>query len=172
VPAGEVPVVGQPFGTVAVSSSQRATGDVTETAVQAFGVGSSVSATDTALTSTGVDALRAVAGTVEDTGSRPQWGDTGWGLKPTLGVARAAEELTRVPERVERAVRDDPEIEDDVVHHPYTWLHMIVLVVVAFILGMLIFMVVSQDDPAAAAAAGVESHVVVGWVDEPDGTGV
>ncbi|WP_374205031.1 hypothetical protein, partial [Actinotalea sp. C106] len=36
--------------------------------------------------------------------------------------------------------------------HPYTFLHMLVLVLVAFVLGMLIFMVVVNEPPDANAA--------------------
>ena len=43
--------------------------------------------------------------------------------------------------------------EDEEMRHPYTWLHMIALVAVAFILGMLVFMVIMQDDGDSAAAA-------------------
>lgn len=48
--------------------------------------------------------------------------------------------------------------EDESTHHPYTWLHMIVLVVVAFILGMLIFMVLMQDNSSDAGATGAQAH--------------
>lgn len=45
--------------------------------------------------------------------------------------------------------------------HPYTWLHVLVLAVVAFVLGFLIMLLVIQtrggEDPADAAAA------IVGW---------
>jgi hypothetical protein len=172
VPADEVPVVGKPFGTVMAPPLSRADVDAEATAIHTFSASPSVSATETALTSTGSQALRAAAGTVEDTGSVPQWDDTGWGLKPTPGVTRAAEKVTRVVEEVARDDIDDPEIEDDVVHHPYTWLHMIVLVVVAFILGMLIFMVVSQDDAAVAAPGSAESPATFRWADGVDGTEV
>ena len=66
---------------------------------------------------------------------------------------------------------DTDEELDEAPDHPYTWLHMIVLVLVAFILGMLIFMVVMQDPkPSAAGAAGTQL-VALERVDVPDGTG-
>jgi len=46
--------------------------------------------------------------------------------------------------------------EDDVPHderprHPYTWLHLIVLALVAFVLGFLIMLLLSRSSAGAAA---------------------
>jgi len=56
---------------------------------------------------------------------------------------------------------DDPDdYDDERPRHPYTWLHLIVLALVAFVLGFLIVLLLSQRDDAAgtSAAATVESH--------------
>ncbi|HWS57484.1 MAG TPA: hypothetical protein VN257_03025, partial [Actinotalea sp.] len=53
--------------------------------------------------------------------------------------------------------------------HPYTWLHMIALIVVAFVLGMLIFMVVMQDDGAAGAQGAGDLAVAAARHLEPTG---
>ncbi|WP_156968422.1 hypothetical protein [Cellulomonas bogoriensis] len=51
----------------------------------------------------------------------------------------------------------DDEFEEDSEEeatHPYSWLHVIVLVLVAFVLGMLIYMVLLNDDGAPSSAGG------------------
>ena len=45
--------------------------------------------------------------------------------------------------------------------HPYSWLHLVALIVVAFVLGMLIFMVVMQDPPESPAVEPTGQALVV-----------
>ncbi|KQY47590.1 hypothetical protein ASD18_09835 [Cellulomonas sp. Root137] len=61
---------------------------------------------------------------------------------------------------------DDYDDEDDEERprHPYTWLHLIVLALVAFVLGFLIVLLLSnttEDDPGSTAAAPV-THSTTG----------
>lgn len=60
---------------------------------------------------------------------------------------------------------DDYDDEDDErPRHPYTWLHLIVLALVAFVLGFLIVLLLSnttEDDPGSTAAAPV-THSTTG----------
>jgi hypothetical protein len=60
---------------------------------------------------------------------------------------------------------DDDDDFDERPRHPYTWLHLIVLALVAFVLGFLIVLLLSknsQDDAGTAAAASTGVHVVTG----------
>lgn len=129
VPAGRVPRVGQTFGSVSLPRTAAP--------------GTAGGRVDPRPGSTGAPAVDAAA--------VPRWADvapapTGWDPTPLAGAERSVEhddasELAEEPAR----------------HHPYTWLHMIVLVLVAFVLGMLIFMVVMRDapDPGATGADAV-----------------
>lgn len=49
----------------------------------------------------------------------------------------------------------------------YTWLHMIVLVLVAFVLGMLVWMIINRDAPGATENAAGPSTGVMAAVDTP-----
>ena len=96
----------------------------------------------------------------ERTASVPRWGD----------VAPAP--WTPTPASQDQPVGDDPtepEIDGERPHpaHPYTWRHMVVLVLVAFVLAMLITMVV-QNDASPSGAEGARSLTPVvamaaGW---------
>ena len=58
---------------------------------------------------------------------------------------------------------DDDDDFDERPRHPYTWLHLIVLALVAFVLGFLIVLLLSQngeDDAGSTAAAPSAVHVV------------
>jgi len=118
-------------------------------------------------TGMGVTGLRQVPGAIAPPESGesalPRWGNVGggqWSPTPTFDAAPAAPEQADTDEEL-----------DEAPHHPYTWLQMIILVLVAFILGMLIFMVVMQDPkPSAAGTAGAQL-VALERVDVPEGTG-
>ena len=73
---------------------------------------------------------------------------------------------TAVKDRTVAAFEDD-----ELPPHTYTWIQILLLFVVAFILGMLIVLVLMQDpNPAAAGTAGTQL-VALERVDVPDGTG-
>ncbi len=147
VPAGRAPAIGQTFGTVSLPSR-----DADATAIQPFpGVGTvppsfspSLAATPTVVPASGVGpAVR------DDDQPGTRWGSVGrWATAPSDAQSDHA------------ADPDEDDDDDDAVRHPYTWLHMIALVAVAFILGMLVFMVVMQDDGDAAAAGAAAPAVV------------
>src|SRR5690606_16606877 len=114
--------------------------------------------------------------TVTEAPSVPPWGSvtggTGWTPAPETGTAtppggqRATEVTATVAPVVTADEDDDEDLDDeDLPRHPYTWLHMIALVLVAFVLGMLIFMVVLKDagpsDPQGAAQ--VTEVVAAAW---------
>jgi hypothetical protein len=66
--------------------------------------------------------------------------------------------------RVDDLDEDDDEDEDDErPRHPYTWLHLIVLALVAFVLGFLIVLLLNNargEEPAANAAPAADAtHV-------------
>jgi hypothetical protein len=170
VPAGIAPAVGQPFGTVAMPNGQAATpgaisapeasaGAPAFPAVQAF---PTIQVPSTS--------RPAPAEASDDSGPMPQWGtvtSSPWTATSTVGSLGSTPSsggsfgVAPTPE----PLLDEP--EDEAPRHPYTWLHMIVLVLVAFILGMLIYMAVSQDDPTGGAA-GLPATVVP---DVSEGTG-
>ena len=63
---------------------------------------------------------------------------------------------------------DDDDDYDERPRHPYTWLHLIVLALVAFVLGFLIVLLLSNnsaDDAGSTAAA----HLVIGPPADPAG---
>ena len=64
---------------------------------------------------------------------------------------------------VEGAVQDDDEDDEPSVrrHHPYTWLHLVVLALVAFVLGFLIVALWNQGRSNGAEGATGASGVVV-----------
>jgi hypothetical protein len=129
VPAGRVPRVGQTFGSVSLPRPATQ-GAPTGRVDQRPGTTATPAA----------DAGPAV----------PRWANvapaaTGWDPTPLAGAEEPFED-------------DEAETAGEPAsHHPYTWLHMIVLVLVAFVLGMLIFMVVMRDapEPGATGAAAV-----------------
>ena len=141
VPVGTAPAMGQPFGTVHPV-------DPADTAVvepMAFG-----------LSPAQVEPARSAEPVREEPESlaAPRWGSItpGEGWTPTQHPAPARE-----------AGREDEADEEDLAEaprHPYTWLHMIVLVLVAFVLGMLIFVVLLNDSGAATQGAGAAADVV------------
>lgn len=60
------------------------------------------------------------------------------------------------------SVEDVDDEEYDAPRHPYSWLHMVVLVLVAFVLGVLIYMVMSRDGGDAGAQAAESVVTAVG----------
>lgn len=86
----------------------------------------------------------------------------GWSPTPvpasTWGAPASSDEDAR-PFASVPGTEDDDEYDevDERPRHPYTWLHLIVLAVVAFVLGFLIVLLLSKagDDAAAAAAPSV-----------------
>jgi hypothetical protein len=65
---------------------------------------------------------------------------------------------------------DDDDDFDERPRHPYTWLHLIVLALVAFVLGFLIVLLLSKnadDDPGSTPAASTAVHVVTGLSADP-----
>lgn len=65
------------------------------------------------------------------------------------------------PEPVDEPVTEAAEPVEEHRQRPYTWLHMIVLVLVAFVLGMLIYMVVMKDTKPDVGGAGTLDTVLV-----------
>lgn len=127
------PVAGQPLGTVAGPAGRRGA-DVGDTVV------------------------------LEDVA--PRWGTVapGKGWTPTAAASESPAGR-RVVAPVTAAVADETDEDldqevDEAPRHPYTWLHMIVLVVVAFVLGMLIFVVLLRDDAAGVEGAGLPGDLV------------
>lgn len=166
VPAGQAPAIGQPFGTVALPNR-----DAAATAVQSYGMAPAgpafapagptmPSPAPTAFTPAPAPtpAPAAPATPSADPEAAPRWGSLGW--KPASGPQAAP--VAHEPEV-------DDEHEEESARHPYTWLHMIVLVVVAFILGMLIFMVIMQDDSPGTGAAKPQGAGVLEVVDDGPG---
>ena len=85
--------------------------------------------------------------------AEPRWGSLGW--TPASGAGSTGPVGSATPEEP-----TPHEPDEEPARHPYTWLHMIVLVVVAFILGMLIFMVIMEDDsPGTDTGAGQPQSV-------------
>jgi len=96
-----------------------------------------------------VPTRRPVAETVEaEPMSVPRWGSVG-----AQGWASTEAEASDVAE---------DEAEEELPTHSYTWGHVIVLVVVAFVLGMLIFMLLLKDSGEGAAQAAAFGDVVAG----------
>ncbi|CAL8972443.1 MAG: hypothetical protein BGO38_12805 [Cellulomonas sp. 73-145] len=57
---------------------------------------------------------------------------------------------------------DDEDDEPVARRHPYTWLHLIVLVIVAFVLGFLVVALWNHGRPSGSSGAeGTSSHSVV-----------
>lgn len=145
VPAGIRPVVGQSFGTVEATPAAEVTAPV-------FG---SVSTGPTQ--TIGVDEAEAL----------PRWGtiaSSGQGWKPV--PTDSGPSGPSVPSSRPAATTDEDEEPDDAIEpprHPYTWLHMIVLVLVAFVLGMLIFVVLLRDSGSGGAQGAGAVGDVVAW---------
>ena len=74
---------------------------------------------------------------------RETWGGARAGVDNRVRPADRAE----APAAPDRTPGPDAAPAPPVKPHPYSWLHLLALVVVAFVLGMLIFMVVMQDPP-------------------------
>ncbi|NEB06436.1 hypothetical protein G3I78_46550 [Streptomyces sp. SID13726] len=70
-----------------------------------------------------------------------------------------------------RADEIDDEADDDLDDEPrgpsYTWLHYLILVAVAFVLGLLVWTLVSRDDPGLATEDTSASATVVPTWDDP-----
>lgn len=104
------------------------------------------------------------------------WAPTGLSSSGTVPAPRAGGEppaptQASRPDRVGFGVShdddddydDDDDDYDERPRHPYTWLHLIVLALVAFVLGFLIVLLLSnnsEDDPGSTAAAPAATHVV------------
>ncbi|MCL3860561.1 hypothetical protein [Actinotalea sp. K2] len=59
---------------------------------------------------------------------------------------------------------DEQEVHEDDTsgrRHPYTWFHMLALIVVAFVLGMLIFMLILRDSPPTAAPTDATAAAIL-----------
>jgi hypothetical protein len=65
------------------------------------------------------------------------------------------------PEQPVRAYSEAYEDEDDEPSGSYTWLHYIILVVVAFVLGLLVWKLLDGDDPNFGAKSAEASVAVV-----------
>jgi hypothetical protein len=163
VPNGVAPAIGQPFGTVAMPYGQAATPAAisgTAGSAEAPVLPALQSFPTIQVPATGRSATPEVS---DDSGPVPQWGSvtsSPWTATSTVGSfgsTPSSSGSSGVAPSTEPLL-DEP--EDEAPKHPYTWLHMIVLVLVAFILGMLIFMAVSQDDPDGGAARGPAAVVV------------
>ncbi|MCU1433049.1 MAG: hypothetical protein JWP95_2154, partial [Actinotalea sp.] len=93
----------------------------------------------------------AKAGQVE--GAVPTWGHvtapSGW--SPAPGASASSEDRVEPADAAPAGTAVSPAPQHDQVR-PYSWVHMIVLVLVAFVLGMLIYLVVINDAPPAAGA--------------------
>lgn len=148
VPADIRPVVGQSFGTVQAAPASVASPAGAVGTVGGFGASAALSPPVTAPPEIAEPADTSDA-------AMPRWGsvgsDRGWTPTPTsapVAPSRPAVEDVEAP--------DDEAVEPP--RHPYTWLHMIVLVLVAFVLGMLIFVVLLRD----SGAEGTQGSGVVG----------
>ena len=86
-----------------------------------------------------------------------------------VGAPRADRAPAAVPAPLDEVEVDAEEAPVATPTHLFTWLHMIVLIVVAFVLGMLIFMVVTQDTGAAGAQGAGDLAVVVALPSDPTG---
>jgi hypothetical protein len=138
VPAGVRPVVGQSFGTMRVAPSIGAV-DATVGAAPSSPIGD-----------VGSGVVESAAPSV------PRWGNVtpgqGWAPAPSPTPVGAVASADEAP--------DADDVADELPRHPYTWLHMIVLVLVAFVLGMLIFVVLLRDsDPGGTQGAGTVGDV-------------
>ncbi len=68
-----------------------------------------------------------------------------------------------MPERVpaaEHLDEDDDYEDEERPRHPYTWLHLIVLALVAFVLGFLIVLLLSKSSDDAAGSTAAASALV------------
>ncbi|GIG20065.1 hypothetical protein Cch01nite_07890 [Cellulomonas chitinilytica] len=98
---------------------------------------------------------------VEPTVPAPRWGEssapaTGLGAAP-FGEPAAAGAARPVDDFDDEDDEDDDDLRPK---HPYTWLHLIVLALVAFVLGFLITLLLTKEEPTdgsqgAAAVAPV-----------------
>ena len=62
---------------------------------------------------------------------------------------------------------DDDHLEDERRGPSYTWLHYLILVAVAFVLGLLVWTLVSRDDPGLAVEDASASAAAVRTWDDP-----
>ncbi|WP_353708892.1 hypothetical protein ABRQ22_06020 [Cellulosimicrobium sp. ES-005] len=93
------------------------------------------------------------------------------GVRETAAAARAvggsSDDL--FPRVRGRADELDGEADDDLDDEPrgpsYTWLHYLILVAVAFVLGLLVWTLVSRDDPGLATEDTSASATAVSWDD-------
>src|SRR5690606_20926208 len=101
-------------------------------------------------------------------GSRAPASGTGSGPAPGAGAVPGA--FTPPPswESLQQGFRDAPTGSDDAlaeeepVHsHRYTWLHMVVLVLLAFVLGMVVWMVINRDGPPTSQGTDQPQSQVV-----------
>jgi hypothetical protein len=91
------------------------------------------------------------------TAALPRWSDVApasgaWAPTPVReqGAAQPATPAPAVPESL--AAASAAPAEPTTVRRPYTWIHMIVLVLVAFVLSLLVFMLVTSDRPPVDGA--------------------
>jgi len=72
----------------------------------------------------------------------------------------------RVRSRAEEVEEPEEDLDDDPRGPSYTWLHYLILVAVAFVLGLLVWTLVSRDDPGLATEDASASASVVGTWDD------
>ncbi|MGV8977354.1 MAG: hypothetical protein ACOH17_04865 [Cellulomonas sp.] len=101
---------------------------------------------------------------VADDGAVPHWG--------SVGVSVSSLATRDEPASSGTLYGDDDKDEDERPSHPYTWLQLIVLALVAFVLGFLIVLLAGHGSadakpasatptPAAASAVDASHHPVV-----------
>jgi hypothetical protein len=163
VPAGARPAVGQSLGTLTVDRSQAPAASAAATVLPAAAAAG--------------EAARAEETMVLADAALPRWDSVapgqGWSPTPVAGDRPRTEERPAAAERTPATTATEEEADeavDEVPRHPYTWLHMIVLVVVAFVLGMLIFVVLLNDNDAGTQGLGAVGDVVA-WASAAVGPG-
>lgn len=71
-----------------------------------------------------------------------------------VAPARVVAPKVEVPDDDEYEDDEDENDDEEAPHHPYTWLQLVVLAFVAFLLGMLVFTVVMQDPGDTVTGSG------------------
>ncbi|MFC8923423.1 hypothetical protein [Cellulosimicrobium sp. NPDC057127] len=92
-------------------------------------------------------------------------GTSGSPFAATAAGARSEESGDELFPRTGRDDAHPAEVDDSPRGPSYTWLHYLVLVAVAFVLGLLVWELISRDDPGPAAQAPPVSTVEVAAVD-------
>lgn len=146
VPARVAPVVGRPFGTVQAPEKEPAA------------AAGAVAATAAAV------AAAPTVDTDEDAPVMPRWGSVTPGQAWTPAPVREMPTQKTAPQVHDaEAAPEEPEQDLEAPRHPYTWLHMIMLVFVAFVFGMLIFVVLLREDTGTGTQGLGEIADLVAW---------